>query len=177
MKHLTSQKILGAALATVIAIGGSSLASYAEPGAGGPDGGPGHHQMGEKGHKQGGHMEKLFDELNLTEQQKAQLKSIRESSKASSQGVHDQMRSQHKAFADYLSSPGATESGARSKLNQMLDMQRQMGESRIQTWFKMREVLTPEQQTKFQQLMAEKRAKWADKHQNRKGPKGQGGQG
>ena len=92
-------------------------------------------QMDHKGHHGGKHMDKMMDQLNLTDDQKAQVKKLHEDG-------HDQMK-------QIKSDSSLSAAQKKDKIKQL--HQDQMA--------KMEALLTPEQKTKWEQMKAEHKEK------------------
>ncbi|WP_051686827.1 Spy/CpxP family protein refolding chaperone [Microbulbifer sp. HZ11] len=165
MKHLTMNKwkalagtlILGSALTT----SGMVMAF--------PDGdhGPRHHK-GEhhRGDHKGRMFERLAEELDLTEGQKAQLKANREADKEAHKADRKAMRDLHKQLREAIES-GADQAtldslGAQLGKLEVAKMQR-MHEKRQQ----FESILTDEQKAKLQELKAERKARFEERKARR----------
>ena len=59
--------------------------------------------------------EKMMSELGITPEQQAELKAIREASKAKGETLHKQVQEKRRALMEYMASPEATENHALSK--------------------------------------------------------------
>lgn len=109
----------------------------------------------------------FFADLNLTDAQKAQVKTIREKYK----GQNDAARTQAKPFID--AARAARQKGDTVAFRSNMEKARQVGQSvRTQEMAEIRNVLTPDQRTKFdarQKEMAERRAKGGHKGWDKKG--------
>jgi Spy/CpxP family protein refolding chaperone len=100
-------------------------------------------QMGHKGHRGGKHMDKMMEQLNLTDDQKSQVKKL-----------HEDGRAQMKQVASDSSLSAAQK---KDKIKQL--HQDQMS--------KMESVLTPDQKTKWEQMKSERKEKRGmHKHDN-----------
>lgn len=111
----------------------------------------------------GGHFfERMADELDLTEGQKAQLKANREANREAHKAQREQMRQLHKQLREAIES-GADQAtldnlGAQlgklqvAKMQQMYTMQQQF-----------EAMLTDEQKAKLEQLKSERKARWKER--------------
>jgi len=125
----------------------SQPGAWAEPGQGSAMGGqPGSRPSPEARHQM------MMQQMGLTSEQAEKMKALREQGKAQSQALQQQLKTKRQAMMQYMQSPDATEAQARRMHNELNDLQRQMGEQRIKSWFQMRTFLTPEQMQKMQQM-------------------------
>src|SRR6266513_1288378 len=110
----------------------------------------------------------FFADLNLTDAQKAQIKAIRQKY----QPQNEAARTQAKPFID--AARAARQKGDTVAFRSNMDKARQVGEStRTQETTEIRNVLTPDQRTKFdarQKERADRRAKGGRKGWDKKGP-------
>lgn len=102
--------------------------------------------------------ERLMSQLNLTADQQAQLKALREQGKNQAQERHQQLQAKRRNLMSYLKSPNATEDRALQLQNEINALQNQMSAQRIHTWFRMRKILTPEQLQKLEQMKMQRPA-------------------
>ncbi len=95
-------------------------------------------------------------ELNLTDAQKAQIKTIREKYKPQNEAA----RTQAKPFID--AARAARQKGDTAAFRSNMEKARQVGQSaRAQETAEIRNVLTPEQRTKFDARQKERADRWA----------------
>jgi periplasmic protein CpxP/Spy len=102
--------------------------------------------------------DKWQEQLNLSADQKAQIKQIRDQERSSSEGLRQQM----KAAADKqksLMTGNATDDQLRQQNREIQALRQQIGERRFDTKLKIRQVLTPEQRVKAAQLRQEHRGR------------------
>lgn len=137
---------------------------WAEPFQGEGERPPQHgaHSMG-KGHPQqvGGPRQQgqrparrsqMMEQLGLSAEQKQKVKALMEQGKGQSKSLNEQLKTKRQAMMQYLQSPNASEAKAKSMNNEINDIQRQLSELRLKTWFDMRSILTPEQLQKLNQM-------------------------
>ena len=109
----------------------------------------------------------FFADLNLTDAQKAQVKTIREKYKAQNEAA----RTQAKPFME--AARAARQKGDTVAFRTNMEKARQVGQSvRTQEMAEIRNVLTPDQRTKFdarQKEMADRRAKGGHRGWDKKG--------
>lgn len=123
-----------------------------------------HGGRGERGHRggRGGMHGMMFRGINLTEDQKARMKTISESFRERTKALHQELRAKHQELRQASESGTFNEALATQKLTETAGLQAKlMGEQ-----FKMRQemaaVLTAEQKTQIEQKRAEMKAKRAD---------------
>jgi periplasmic protein CpxP/Spy len=137
----------------------------------------GAHAMG-KGHpggpgqRQGGGRSEMMEQLGLSAEQKQKVKALMEQGKSQSQALNQQLKTKRQAMMQYLQSPNASEATARSMNAEISDIQKNLSELRLKTWFGMRSILTPEQLQKLNQM----KGKRPGSHMGQ-GNEGGGGQG
>lgn len=96
--------------------------------------------------------QQMIQQLGLNPDQAEKVKGIMQQGKAQSQALHQQLRAKRQAMMKYLQSPEANESQARSMNADINDLQRQLSEIRLKSWFAMRAQMTPEQLQKMSQM-------------------------
>jgi len=96
--------------------------------------------------------QQMIQQLGLSPDQTEKVKGIMQQGKAQSQALHQQLRAKRQAMMKYLQSPEANESQARSMNADINDLQRQLSEIRLKSWFAMRSQMTPEQLQKMSQM-------------------------
>lgn len=107
-----------------------------------------------------GNAERVFQQLNLSDAQKSQIKSIRDQ-------YQPQLTSQRQAFQQAqqelrtLMTSNADSNQIREKHRQVMAIKQQLEDLHFQSMLAMREVLTPQQRTKLDELMKQR-------HQNMK---------
>jgi periplasmic protein CpxP/Spy len=113
----------------------------------------------------------LFQQLNLTPEQKAKIESIRAQSK-------DQLTNQRKAFQQAqqelrtLMASNADPNQIRDKHNQVMAMKQQLDNLQFESRLAMRDVLTPEQRTQLDQLMKQRYQNHKNQGQHKNNPTG-----
>jgi periplasmic protein CpxP/Spy len=108
----------------------------------------GNQRKGRWGNKGG----EMFKELNLTPDQQAKIKAIREQEKTASMDRRNQMRAAFDRMRS-LSAGNATDDQLRAQHQQVQQLRQQAADRRFETMLKIRAVLTPEQRTKMAELM------------------------
>jgi len=125
------------------------------------------HGEGHGGHDKAGFGREMAQKLNLTDAQKAQIKDISKSFREQNKAAFDSFR---QTMQDYRAAKQANDTAKINALQSQFDSQRaQMKQLRDALDAKISTVLTPEQNTQWQQLRAERAAKhqqWEQKKQN-----------
>jgi len=116
--------------------------------------------------KKEAHHQKMMDELGLTPDQASKIKTIREQNHSQAKSIHDQLQGKRKNLMEYMSSDNADPNKAKSMQQDIDQLQGQLSDLRMNTWFEMKKNLTPEQLTKMQTLR--------DQHQQNRGQGGPG---
>jgi periplasmic protein CpxP/Spy len=117
---------------------------------------------------------RMFRNLDLTDEQKAKFKQIRESHSAAMKSLHEQIRTETQAL--HQANQGSTfdETLVSQKLAQIAPLRAKLMAEEFKIHQEMLSVLTPEQKTKLEQSRAESKAKRAEfkaKRGERKAPK------
>lgn len=151
-----------------------------------PGMGPMFDQNGERPHmKHGGNHQKfgknmgehgimrIFKELNLTEDQKSQIKSKRESLKGQIKPLREQMRTEQEKLMDLMFNANSSKSEILAQHNKVSSLRNNMAKIRLEQIISLKEVLTPEQKSKLQTLAQEKKAKMKERMSQFKENRGQ----
>lgn len=123
---------------------------------------------GEEGrrHKKGGVVKKVLRQLDLTEEQKTQVRAIGEKFRKNMKPQRDAIRAaQDKVHQALLAEP-FSESKARSAFRQASLLREDQFIARAKMMEEINKLLTPEQREKFKKIKAEAR----EKHRERRGP-------
>jgi Spy/CpxP family protein refolding chaperone len=113
----------------------------------------------DKGGKHMGGKAEVFDQLNLSAEQKKQLEASKEAQMEQIKGLLNQMTDLSKKLNEELMKPKLDMSAVNDLNNQLKAIQGQMADKRISTILDVRKTLTPEQFNKFITLTEELRAK------------------
>jgi periplasmic protein CpxP/Spy len=97
-------------------------------------------------------------ELNLTTEQQAQIKTIRDQERTASEGLRQQMKTAREQLGTLMAG-NADDGQLRQQRQQVQQLAQQLGDRRFDTMLKIRSVLTPEQRTKAAELMKQNRGK------------------
>lgn len=109
-----------------------------------------------------GQKERIFKELNLTQEQQKKLEENRKAQGEEIAKLRATIKEKQTKLQEELKSPSVTRATVEPLVNEIKSLQAQLIEHRINGIFAVKEILTPEQFAKFQQ-MTEKR------QENRKG--------
>lgn len=129
-----------------------------------------HHKHG-CGPKQHHGMQTLLDEVGVSAEQKQQIEQIKTDTKAQMKPLRETLSQKRRAFMQYAISPEATEAEALARKQEMSQLRNQASELHLKSMFKIKAVLTPDQQKKLATLLTEKmdamqkrREEWKQKH-------------
>jgi len=101
---------------------------------------------------------KIFRQLDLTEEQKNEIKAIRDSKQVKMESLKKASKADKKAFHDALGSI-ATNSKLKSLRKKMIKSKQAFKDQQFNTMLLIREILTQEQRTKFHELKSKMRGK------------------
>lgn len=109
-----------------------------------------------RGRRGGGDQGKFLEQLNLTTEQRQQLSTIRQKYQGQIQSLREKVRNTHQELRTLMSG-SATADQIRAKHQELSQLQDQLQDLRFNSMLEMRDILTPEQRTKFTQLMEQRR--------------------
>lgn len=115
-------------------------------------------QEGGKGYRQHGFKD-MFKDLDLTAEQKEQLKAKREAGKESNQAVREQMKTKMQALHELIAKPETKRADVDGLLGEISALKAQMFVQKIDGLFAMKEILTPEQFAKMEAKRKERMEK------------------
>lgn len=127
----------------------------------------GHGKMGKHNNKGHGMME-MFKKLNLTEEQKEQLKAKKESSKTQMKDLREKMMKEKEILMDKMFDPNSTKSELFAQQDKVMAIKNQMGKVRLENISDLKEILTPEQKATLQEIAAEHKAKMKERRNKMK---------
>ena len=165
MKINLKKIALNSILATVLLLPVTSLQSFAHCG---------HcHNNGHKQCKNGGHkhadmkkkIDAMFTEIGVNCEQKQKIDAIMQDSKTKEKALHQCMHEKKKALGQYMMTPQATKEQALCLANGIDELHKQMHEIHINTFFEMKQVLTPAQQQKMAEYHQKHMAEFEKKHE------------
>lgn len=167
-KTLTIASLSAVALAAPIAFAQSTATTQdkQETTRGERRGGKGwgdHGGLGKGGHRgeRGGMRGLMFRGINLTEDQKAKMKTISESFRERTKALHQELRTKRQELRQAGESGTFNETLATQKLTETAGLQAKLMGERFKMRQEMLAVLTPEQKTQIEQKRAEMKAKRA----------------
>ncbi len=149
---MKKQTFLGVLLA-----GAMSLSALAAPALAMPEGPRAHVAHAKGGGGGQGAMDRMFDRLNLSAEQREKIKTLRQQRHEQTKTQREQLMTKRKELHQLVRSASATREQAIAKQREVNVLQNQLSEARMGTWFDMRAVLTPEQREQFEQLKPQKR--------------------
>lgn len=117
-------------------------------------------------------MQAMLDELGLSGQQKQELKSIMEARRQGKREKHEALRAKRKQLMDMMRSGSSSKEDALRLQREISEQQNALMADHINSAYRIREVLTPEQYQKFQAKMEAKRSKMKGHRRGDKGPEG-----
>ena len=161
------------AIATLSAIALATSIAVAQTVSTGQDNTKGAHKGwhdggGRRGHGWGGMYDNAFRQLNLTEDQKAKMKQIREAFAQTNKPLMDQLRAKRQELRQANEGGTFNEALATQKLTEMAGLQAKAMGARVQLRQQELSVLTPEQKTQLDQL----KAQFKDHRGGRRGARG-----
>lgn len=110
-----------------------------------------HGQGGPRMEAAAGHqMDRLFEELSLTDAQKEQIKAIRQRTMTAAKPIRESLRTKHQELFALIKKAGTTKDQAIAKQREIHALTNQLAESRLNAWFEARALLTPEQLKKLE---------------------------
>jgi periplasmic protein CpxP/Spy len=102
--------------------------------------------------------EKWQEQLNLSADQKAQIKQIRDQAKSDSQSLRQQMRTAFEKQQSLMAG-NASDDQIRQQHREVQALRQQAADRRFDTMLKIRQILTPEQRAKAAQMRKEHRGR------------------
>jgi len=110
---------------------------------------------GMRGMREGG----FFKQLNLTDDQKAKMKQIRESFAQTNKPLHEQLRAKRQELRQASEGGTFNEALATQKLTEMASLEAKLMGERFQLHQQMLSVLTPEQKAQLEQAKTQRKAR------------------
>jgi protein CpxP len=136
-----------------------------------------HGEMREQGRRGGGfgRMGRMggpaFRNLDLTDAQKAQMKSIRESHRQSVQPLMEQIRAKRQEIRQASADGTFNEAVAAQKLSEIAPLEAKLMGERTKLHQEMLSVLTAEQKAKLEQQREQRKSRWAERRGNKQSAK------
>ena len=166
-----SNLVLATLLASVLGFG--STAAMAEGGDGERSWKhhSGKHHGGKRGGRHGGGMhmmKRMAKKLGLTDDQKAQMKTMRETQKADNQALRDQMKQLREDMQNLDPSDGTAVAAIAARKG---ELSRQMFIARSQARVAFESILTEDQKAKLAEMKAKRKARMQERMEKRKARK------
>ena len=114
-------------------------------------------------------MERLTKELDLTDEQKAEMQKLREESWAEKKELNNQLKDARKELGEELKKPSSDRGRINNIATKMKNLQGKMIDDRIDHFLAVKEILTDEQFQKFQDLQQERQKKFRKKISEKRG--------
>jgi len=122
---------------------------------------------GDEGHHHHHHCHHHENKLGITLEQHKQFEAIREEEHAQAKPLMKSMFEKHRELREAMNSANPNEDDVLAKAHELSQIHDQLMQLHIQTRFKMRAVLTPEQQQKMSQWKAERKADFDEHSEHR----------
>ena len=103
-------------------------------------------------------MNRLFEQLELSDEQSQQIEAIRDESQTENKALYQQIQTISQEMRSLLASDANTEQ-LQQQHQQLQNLRQQLGDRRFQTMLDIREVLTPEQQAEWGELIEQRGAR------------------
>lgn len=165
-------KKLITAILSIILVAMGAMLIFAQDTTANKDGKRGH--FGKRGGHRGGH-QMMFRGLDLTDEQKAQMKSIMQASKETTKPIREQMKANRLKLQTLSESGNFDEAQVQTIANQQGTLSAQMIVAKEKVKAQMFAILTPEQKTKaaemkaqFKQKREERKQKWQERREAKK---------
>lgn len=117
--------------------------------------------------RSGGNQGRLFEQLNLTAEQKQRMQAVRDRYKDQISQRMQAVRQARQELETMMSSATANATQMREKHRQIMGLRQQLEEVQFESMMAMREVLTAEQRSRLAQLMQQRRQAVKNRMQNR----------
>ena len=157
-------KKLIVAILSIVLVAMGAMFIFAQDGTGKADGKRG---FGKRGHHRGGHGGMMFRGLDLTDEQKAQMKAIRQASKETSKPIREQMKANRQKLQTLSESGTFDEAQVQAIAAQQGSLSAQMIVEKEKVKAQMFNILTPEQKTKAAEMKAQFQQKRQERMQKR----------
>ena len=125
-----------------------------------------------RGDKQGWEdkVNKMYDKLDLNEEQKAKLKGHKEAHREEMKVLRDQIKAKREEIRKEMEKADFDVNKVRAINNELKSLENNMADQRLEGILEVRGILTPEQFSKFNELKEEHKGEWRDKLKERRGP-------
>lgn len=152
------------AILSVILIAAGAIFIFAQDNSADKDGKRGFGKRG--GHHRGG-MERIFRALDLTDEQKAQMKAIRQASKDSTKPIREQMKANRQKLQTLSESGTFDEAQVRAIAAEQGNLSAQLIVEKEKVKSQIFNLLTPEQKAKAAEIKAQFKQKMQERMQKR----------
>lgn len=153
-RTLSLLAIAGLTLPILGGLSASQLKAQVGDGLGGGDG------------PRGDRAERLIENLDLTDDQAAQLRAIREGNREEMQALHENLRNEREAMHDLMAGI-ASEAELRAQHDAVQSLHREVADQRFENMLAVRNLLTPEQRTEIAGQMEQRRETRRERLQER----------
>lgn len=142
-------------VALMVVAAPAAAPAFADPGPGGE----GMHQA-----HADRHMNRMFDRLNLTADQKSRLQAAKTRQRDAHKAQREALGKKWQELSALMRSASATKDQAIAKQREINQIHAQLAEARVAAWFEMRAILTPEQLKQLETLKQERGRRGGGKH-------------
>jgi protein CpxP len=156
-------KKLIVAILSIVLVAMGAMFIFAQDGTGKTDGKRG---FGKRGHQRGG-MGKMFRALDLTDEQKTQMKQIRENNRNTVKPIREQMKANRQKLQELSANGNFDAAQVQAIAAQQGTLTAQMIVAREQVKSQMFNILTPEQKAKAAEMKAQFEQKRKERMQKR----------
>lgn len=161
-------KKLLVAILSIILVAMGAMFIFAQDGTtGGKDGKRGFGKRGHFGKRFGGHGGMMFRGLDLTDEQKAQMKAIRQASKETVKPIREQMKANRQKLQTLSESGTFDQTQVQAIAAQQGNLSAQMIVEKEKVKVQMLNILTPEQKAKAAEMKAQFQQKREERMQKR----------
>ncbi|OKH21192.1 hypothetical protein NIES593_16370 [Hydrococcus rivularis NIES-593] len=105
---------------------------------------------------------RLLEQLNLTNDQKQQIASIRQKYRGQIEPLQDNAQAAQEELFNMMVGT-ESEKAIRTKRQEVVQLRQKLGDLRFESMMEMREVLTPEQRTQLLQMLQARRDDWRNR--------------
>lgn len=139
----------------VVSLALSAVYAYGEDGCRKPEG-------------KGKGKERVFQELNLTPEQKKQLEVNRSAQRQETEKLFNAIKQKQEQLRQALNNPAATQSSIAPLANEVKSLQAELLDNRIRGILAVKTILTPEQFVKFQEMAKNRQGKKGERFLNKR---------
>ncbi len=122
---------------------------------------------GMSGGPHGDRAERLFETLDLSEEQVTQIRTIREGDREAMQSLREAERAEREALHELMAGT-ATDAELRAQHEKLQTLDREVADLRFENMLAVRNVLTPEQRTEVSERMEQRREEYRGRFQERR---------